>query len=344
MQYELKTHVLEQQRKTFSHLEERYGDRPATRYEQGSVGLQPSENFHYRPTWAPDKELYDPAYSTFVLTDPDAFTDPRQYYYTPYVTNRSAMHENFGKTLSYVESRDLLTSLPEAWKSVIETVLVALRHYESGAQLISSGAARFAYGATLAQCCAYAAFDRIGNAQTLSRIGIALAGGASTDVLTNAKAAWLDGEHLQPLRRLVEETFIEEDWARAMITLDLVDQLLYALTAEHLDQAALVSGAGPYSLVTQHSAEWFADHHRWLDALYAAWLADPEHAEHNRAAFNEVIDDKFDQVAAAVRAIAVAIDDLIDVGAVAASEQHVANLRAKFADLGLAINEKEAAA
>lgn len=344
MQYELKTHVLDQQRKTFAHLEERYGDRPATRYEQGSIGLQPTENFHYRPTWAPDKELYDPAYSTFVLSDPDAYTDPRQYYYTPYVTARSAMHENFGKTLSYVESRDLLTNLPESWKTVMESVLVALRHYESGAQLISSGAARFAYGGTIAQCCAYAAFDRIGNAQALSRIGIALAGGASTDVLTQAKTNWLDGEHLQPLRRLVEETFIEPDWAKAMITIDIVDQLLYALTSDHLDQAALVGGAGPYSLVTQHSAEWFADHRRWLDALYGAWLSDTEHAEHNQAAFSDVLREKFDQAAGAVRAIAVHIDQSVDVGAVAAHEQHVANLQAKYADLGLAMSEKEVAA
>ncbi|MDO5630163.1 MAG: hypothetical protein Q4G43_17760, partial [Mobilicoccus sp.] len=220
MQYELKTQVIEPRRKTFTHLVERYGDRPASRYEEGTVGLQATANFHYRPTWAPDKELYDPAYSRFVLADPYSFLDPRQYYYTPYVTARSALHDAFGKTLDYLDGRDLFAKLPQEWKAVVAEVFVPLRHYESGAQLLFSGAARFGYGATITQCCAYAAFDRVGLAQLISRAGIS-SGGGTADLLGEAKATWTDAEHMQGLRRYVEEIMVEDDWADTVIALDI---------------------------------------------------------------------------------------------------------------------------
>ena len=53
MQYELRTQVIEPPRKTFTHLVTRYGDRPASRYEEGTIDIQPKENFHYRPLWDP---------------------------------------------------------------------------------------------------------------------------------------------------------------------------------------------------------------------------------------------------------------------------------------------------
>lgn len=149
MQIELRTQVIEPRRKTFQYLIDRYGDRPASRYEEGSVDIQPREHFHYRPLWAPDKELYDESWSALRLTDPYSFTDPRQFYYAPYVTSRAAMHEAFGKTLEYLDNRDLFDRLSPEWHSLLVNVVLPLRHYESGAQLISVLGARFAYGATI---------------------------------------------------------------------------------------------------------------------------------------------------------------------------------------------------
>ena len=37
MQYELKTQVIEPQRQTFTHIAKRYGDKPASRYLEGSI-------------------------------------------------------------------------------------------------------------------------------------------------------------------------------------------------------------------------------------------------------------------------------------------------------------------
>ena len=79
---------IEPERNTFTYLVERFGDRPASRYQEGSFDIQPTENFHYRPIWDPDHEIYDPDYTALKLTDPYSFTDPRQYYYAPYVASR----------------------------------------------------------------------------------------------------------------------------------------------------------------------------------------------------------------------------------------------------------------
>lgn len=171
MQYELKQQIIEPLRHTFDPLIKRYGDKPASRYLEGTIDLQPVENFHYRPTWDATRELYDADYSALKLADPYSYLDPRQYYYTPpYVTNRAAMHEAFGKTLDYVTDHGLLERTPEAWQQLITEVIIPLRHYESGGQMLFSNACRFGYGATITQCAGYEGFDRVGNAQLISRV------------------------------------------------------------------------------------------------------------------------------------------------------------------------------
>jgi phenol/toluene 2-monooxygenase (NADH) P1/A1 len=317
VQYELRQQVIEPRRLTFTHLINRYGTRPATRYEEGSVGIQPTENFHYRPLWDPAHEIYDETYSALRLTDPDAFTDPRLYYYTPYVSSRAALHDAFGKTLDYVADRHLLEGMPESWRRVVAEVILPLRYYESGAQLLLVNGARFAYGTTVEQCLSYAAFDRIGNAQLISRIGIAF-GGNTDSALAPTKRAWLDAEYLQGLRRLVEELLVEPDWAAAMIAVDLTDQLLYPLLTGRLDEAALLSGAGAYSLLTQYLATWYADNRKWVDALTKAWLADEKHGEANRETLGRITARYLPRAVDAVTTLARGIDERADLGAEAA--------------------------
>jgi len=307
VQYELRYQVIEPKRHTYQNLIERYGDESASRYLEGSIDIEPKENFHYRPTWARDRELYDARYSALRLADPYVFTDPRQYYYTPYVTARAAHHEAFGKTLDYLEKRDLLAKMPPGWQAVVASAVLPLRHFESGAQLVTINGARFGHGTTITQCCTYAAFDRIGNAQQLSRVGIALASG-SGDLLGAAKREWLEGDHLQPLRELAENIMVSSDWAAGVLAVDTVDALVYPLLYTGLDEAALLGGGGAYSLVAQHLASWYLDQRKWLDALVAAWLADAEHGPANRAELGRLSQKWAPQATAAVMALAEFID------------------------------------
>ena len=67
----------------------------------------------------PTKEIYDESFSVLRLTDPYSFTDPRQYYYAPYVTSRASMADAFGTTLDYLETRHLFERLPERWAGAL---------------------------------------------------------------------------------------------------------------------------------------------------------------------------------------------------------------------------------
>lgn len=330
MQFELKTQVIEPVRNTFDSVAKRFGDRPASRYLEGSIDIQPTENFHYRPTWDPTKEIYSDAYSVFRLSDPYSFLDPRQYYYAPYVTNRAGLHEGVAATLDYIESRDLFGRLPEAWHDLMVELVVPLRHHENGGQLILCGMTRFGFGATVTQASAYSAFDRVGNAQILSRVGIAL-GGGTTEVLQDAKQSWIDDASLQGLRRLSEETIVQEDWGLGLVALNVVDQMLYDLLYRHLDDAAVTAGAPAYSLVAQHLSKWFADDSRWIKALYDAWRADATLGSENLVLLERHGQTSVDRALAALTPFARRVDELLDVGAVDCVTEYATNLRASFA-------------
>lgn len=338
MQYELKTQVIEPLRQTFTPLIERYGDKPATRYQEGTIGLQPTENFHYRPTWDSEHELYDPDYSALKLTDPYSYTDPRQYYYTPYVTNRAAMHEAFGKTLDYVTDHGLLERTPANWQQLIAEVIIPLRHYESGAQMLYSNACRFSYGATIAQCCSYEGFDRIGNAQLISRVGIAL-GEQTAAVLKEAKALWIEAPSLQGLREVEEHLLVEKDWAVGVIGLDLVDELVDALVYRYLDEEAILGGAGAYSLLAQHIGTWWTEHRKWLDPLYKAWVADEQYGEANKASITAAVNTWLPKALAAVTLVADRADELAGTASLASVQERATAVAERFRGLGLDIND-----
>lgn len=336
MQFELRTQTIEPKRKTFTNLVERYGDRPASRYEEGTIDIMPVENFHYRPLFAPDKWHYDENWSAFKLTDAYSFTDPRQFYYAPYVQSRAAMNDAFSKSLEYVDSRGLMTKLPAGWDAIVGDVLLPLRHWESACQLVSIEGSRFCYGTTIDACCTWAAFDRIGNAQNISRIGISY-GDGHDNALAEAKEKWLNDPAMQGMRRLIEEVLIEGDWAKELMAVDLTDRLLYPLLYTHLDEAALLGGAGAYSLLAQHFASWFADQRRWIDQLLKVWFADEQHAAANKAAFNDVLARRWAQILAAVTDVAGALDKRVDTGAVKSVELNAAALAAELGALGLTV-------
>ncbi len=338
MSYELRTNVIEPTRNTFSYLVERFGDRPATRYQEASFNVQPRENFHYRPTWDPAHELYDPDYTALKLTDPYSYTDPRQYFYTPFVAAASERYESFGQTLKYVEDRRLLDRLPENWQTVCTGFVIPLRHYESGAQLISINAARFAYGTTVAQPAAFAAMDRIGNAQLHSLIGLAVSGGGP-DALAEAKKNWLYSAPVQGLRRTMEELLVEDDWAAGLVGLDLVDRLLYPLLFDHLDDRALYRGAMAYSLFARHFHDWFGNHRKWLDALFKAWTKDPQHGAANAKVLAGIADRWYPPACAAVRSFAEGLAESAgSVTILSAADRGAAELAATLAAAGIPVS------
>jgi phenol hydroxylase P1 protein len=88
---------------------------------------------------------------------------------------------------------------------------------------------------------------------------------------------------------MVEELLVERDWAVGLVGLDLLDDQLYPLLYEHLDERALFRGAGPYSLLARHFNDWYRGHRKWLNALLKAWTGDPGHGEENRKVLSEIV-------------------------------------------------------
>ena len=93
MSLEIKTATLEPVRQTFANIARRFGEKPASRYQEATYDAQATTNFHYRPLWMPEKQLNDPSHTALTMQDWYALKDPRQFYYGAYVQNRAKMQE-----------------------------------------------------------------------------------------------------------------------------------------------------------------------------------------------------------------------------------------------------------
>lgn len=262
MQIDLKTVNIEPKRKAFDHLVRRFGDKPASRYQEASYDIQATENLHYRPTWAPEQELYDPTISRIVMADWHALKDPRQYYYNSYVLTRARQQEAAEGAFALVESRGLHLTVPEEMREQILDLLVPLRHAAWGANQNNVLVSGYGFGTPFTQPCLYYGMDCLAVAQYLSRIGLMLGG---VDALARGKAQWMDNEEWQPLRRLVEDTLVVRDPFELFIAQDVViDGLLYPLIYDSIiDGRMAQNGAAPVSMLTQFMTDWGKETRKW---------------------------------------------------------------------------------
>ena len=96
----------------------------------------------------------------------------------------------------------------------------------------------------------------------------------------------------------------------------------------HLDDAAITGGAPGYSLAAQHLTDWFKDQRRWLDALYRAWVSDPELGAGNAEIIASAVAGAVDRAVTALRPLAARADALVGAGTEAALEEAATILRA----------------
>jgi phenol hydroxylase P1 protein len=267
MQVEIKTLKAQPQRQTYGHIARRFGDKPASRYQEATYDIQPTTNFHYRPTWAPEFELFDASRTQIRMKDWYALKDPRQYYYGAYVTTRARQQEATEGAFDLVERRGLLASLAYEWQERLIAGLLPLRHIEWGANMNNTLCADYGYGTAITQACTFCAMDRLGIAQYLSRIGLALDGNTGL-ALERAKTAWLEAASWQPMRRLVEDLFVVEDWFETFVAQNLVlDGLLYPLVYQHFDAFAAQHLGASLAMLTEFTQQWQSDHAKWVDAV-----------------------------------------------------------------------------
>ena len=279
MQIDLRTVSITPLRQTYNHIAERLGaDKPASRYIEGTMNVQPDANFHYRPTWDPQHELFDPRRTRLVMRDWYALKDPRQFYYGAYTQARARMQEVAEADFEFVEERGLADRYDDAARRKALDFYVPLRHVAWGANMNGAYQCAYGYGTAITQPCLYAGMDQLGIAQYLTRLGLLL---GNQGELEAGKQAWLQAPAWQGLRRLVEDTWVLKDWFELFVAQNLVlDGVLFALAYKEVDQV-LSDQAGPVvSMLTRFQAEWGQDANKWVDAVMKVAAAEsPENKE-----------------------------------------------------------------
>lgn len=278
MSVDIKTAHIEPVRLTFDHLEARIGPgKTATRYQEAVHDFQMTTNFHYRPTWEPELELFDVRRTAIKLDDFDALIDPRQYYYGPYTLQRAKQQENADSNFSLLEKRALFSLLDPVWATTIRRVVVPLRHAEWGANTNNTYLSGYGYGTPFTSAALMQAMDRLGIAQYLTRLALAL-NEQEPGILDEGKALWLHDPMWQPLRHLVEDSMVQKDWFELHVLQNLLlDSQVQPMAFQHLDAAIGAQGGVAYTLATEFMRDWFAEATRWVDStVKVAASAKPE--------------------------------------------------------------------
>ena len=272
MQLDLQSINIQPIRNTFDHLVRRFGDKPATRYQEGTYDIQQTSLFHYKPTWEPDKEIFDVTRTALKMRDWYDLKDPRQYYYGTYTIARAKQQDNADATFQYVLDEGLADDLSATAKDLILRVLVPARHLEWGANMNNTFISSYGFGTAIDAAATFAAMDRLGIAQNISRIGLAVGGEPALD---EAKQVWLNAPEWQPLRRYVENSFVLKDWFELFIVQNLVlDALLYPFLYGNVAKAVTKAGSPLYSLSTSFMKEWHVESNRWVDAVVKTAVAE----------------------------------------------------------------------
>ncbi len=277
MTIEIRTSTLEPVRHTFEHIKRRFGDKPASRYQEASYDLAPEVNFHYRPLWAPDKELYDKSRTAVVMEDWYVHKDPRQYYYGAYVQARAKLQDVAESNYAFFDKRGLADRMSDEVKAKIVRCLLPLRHAELGANMNNMFACSYGTATVVTQGFLFNAMDRLGIAQYLSRIGLLLDGN-SGDSLDQAKEFWMTDSAWQGIRRYIENVLCLEDWFEVFVAQDVVlDSLVYDLIYNQFDQAITAAGGADLAMLIEFMQEWHKDTSRWVDAVLKTTVAESDH-------------------------------------------------------------------
>ena len=275
MTIDLRTVSIEPQRQCYDHLLRRFGDKPASRYQEATYDIQAEENLHYRPTWDPEQTLYDKRVTRIAMQDWYALKDPRQFYYSTYTLARARQQDTAEANFTFVESRELAQAIPEDLRQLALALLMPLRHAAWGANLNNTLICGYGYGAALTQPCMMQALDHLGIAQYLSRLGLLL---GDVDALGQGKRDWVENARWQGLRRYTEDSMAIRDPFEVFVAQNLaMDGLLYPIVYEHIvDRLLPDRGNSTIPMLTQFMTDWSRETRRWIDAVLKTAAAESD--------------------------------------------------------------------
>ncbi|WP_321927491.1 aromatic/alkene monooxygenase hydroxylase subunit beta [Paraburkholderia guartelaensis] len=301
MTIDLKTVDIKPLRHTYAHVAQYIGgDKTASRYQEGIMGAQPSANFHYRPTWDPQHELFDTERTAIRLQNWYALKDPRQFYYASWTMTRARQQDTMEANFEFVESRGMVGLMSDELVDHALQVLVPLRHVAWGANMNNSQICALGYGTAFTAPAMFHAMDHLGIAQYLTRLALSMSG---PERLDEAKAAWMDDPTWQALRRYVEDTLVLQDPVELFVAQNLaLDGLLYPLVYErYVDERVALAGGSAVAMLTAFMPEWHDESSRWIDSVVKTMAAE---CEDNKALLSQWVRHWEEQAATALLPVA----------------------------------------
>lgn len=259
---------IEPKRHTYGHIAERFGeDRPASRYEEAMYDAQPTENFHYRPQWEPEFEIYDVKRTAIVMSDWYKLLDPRKFHYMTYVSTRATQNAANIQSFDFLEKRGILDRMSESSKNKAYDYLTPLRHYEYGANLNNLTIVSRGYGTALTSACLFHASDRVGMAQHVTKIILALSGN-ETEKLDMGKEAWLNESKWQGLRKAVEDTLVIKDPMKLFVAQNVIlDAFVIPILIIQFAQNMAENGETAISMMNEFITTWYEESSVWVDSV-----------------------------------------------------------------------------
>jgi phenol hydroxylase P1 protein len=276
MTIDLKAREIEPLRHTYAHVAKYIGgDKHPTRYQEATLGAQPAVNFHYRPTWDPDHELFDAARSAVKLANWYVLRDPRQFYYATWTITRARQQDALEANYQFVEQRALVDKMPEAVRAQACAVLMPLRHVAWAGNMNNCAIAAYGYGTAFTAPAMFHAMDHLGAAQYLTRLGLVL---GEPEVLEAGRQAWLTDPRWQVLRRYVEDTLVVADPFELFVAQNLaLDGQLYPLIyGAFVDDHLALQGGTAVAMLTAFMPEWHDESTRWVDAVVKTAAAESD--------------------------------------------------------------------
>jgi len=277
---DLQAREIQPLRQTYAHVAQFIGeDKPASRYQEATLGAQPMTNFHYRPTWDPQHEVYDASRTQVKLKDWYALRDPRQFYYATWTMTRARQQESVEANYQFVESRGLAAKLAPDLAARICSLLMPLRHVAWGGNMNNTFVCAYGYGTAFTAPAMFHAMDHLGAAQYLTRLGLTLGDPATLEA---GLADWLENPHWQPLRRCVEDLFVLTDPFELFVAQNLaLDGQLYPLVYDgYIDDSLAGQGATAVALLTTFMPEWHEESAKWIDAVIKVAAAESPDNRH----------------------------------------------------------------
>ena len=256
MQIDLRTVTIKPLRQTFDNIARRIGaDKPASRYQEGTLDMQQTENFHYRPTWDPEHDIY----LCLPHRDQDGrlvrLRDPRQFYYGAYTLARAKQQDTAEANFDFVENRGLAATLPESVRATGSAAAAAasprglgLEHEQRERLCL-----QLRHGLLAA-----AHLPGDGPARDRPVPHPRRPAARRRQCWTRPKRAWMDDDAWQGLRRYVEDTFVIKDPVELFVAQNVaLDGLLYPLVYETIIDDVLSSPGTPVAMLTQFMTDWF---------------------------------------------------------------------------------------